>query len=74
MLGDAVPLLAGLDAGLLDGVGLEKAFELPLVTPTTAKIVVAERPVCGVADERIGQPGNSTASPAALPLKSSNVR
>src|SRR5262245_2936259 len=40
LLADGVALLAGLQGGLLHGVGLEEAVEVGLVAPVAAEVVV----------------------------------
>ena len=53
LLGDAVALPAGLDLGLFDGVGLQKAVELLLVAPGAAVVVELQAAAGQVADDRI---------------------
>ena len=50
---DPVPLLAGFDAGFLDGVSLEELVQPRLLAPETAVVVVLDLATFEVADDGI---------------------
>jgi hypothetical protein len=53
LFGDATALLSGFDPAFLDGVGLQKAVEVLLVSPLTAVVVELHLAGRGVADSGI---------------------
>src|SRR5947209_281508 len=56
-------LLAGLDPCLLDGVDLQEAIEVSLITPGPLVVIVADLPGGGVDDNRVGPIGQPDDEP-----------
>ena len=69
LLGDRVAPLAGLERGLLDGVGLEEAVELRGVAPGAAVVVVADPAGGGVDDGGVEPAGQLDEQPGGLAVE-----
>ena len=70
LLDDAVAPLAGLDRGLLDGVGLEEAVELLLRAPAAVVVVVADAGRSAVStDDGVEPAGQLDEQPGGLALE-----
>src|SRR6266446_9455171 len=66
LLVDDMSFLAGLQLGFLDGVNLQKAIELLLLSPFAAVIVIGQRAREWVDDHGVGPTGQMEDEPGGL--------